>query len=217
MSVYTKHSDIWKEIAGNPDFTSEASTGLPYAGGVYVCGFKNYWLLVGRDETTSLWKTNQTDSPGTSSTDDGLANTNSINNTTHPAARWCKTYTSNVIGPWSSGQGYLPSIEELYVIYLNRTKLNSMHWIGTTIGTGIYWSSTQAQMLPEGGWTSYALNFSNGNVIAVNKCELGSGHGYSIRVRTGATGDHVSVHTISPYQLTQNPIHRVRAVKRILI
>jgi len=67
-----------------------------------------------------------------------------------------KTWCTNVGAKW-----YMPSPDELKLIYNNKAKLNStLSSIGATkLSSGSYWSST--------GYTSnsaYGISFSNGNV-----------------------------------------------------
>ena len=72
--------------------TAPKATGMYVSGGIYLGIFSTYHLIVStyNYETTKQWKTANTTS-GTASTTDGLANTNAINNTTHPAAYYCAT------------------------------------------------------------------------------------------------------------------------------
>ena len=66
------------------------------------------------------------------------------------AKTWCSNYGTG----W-----YLPSLDELRVIYNQKSAINSTLSAGgyTTLGTGYYWSST------EGSYgTAYPLHFSNG-------------------------------------------------------
>lgn len=79
-------------------------------------GVATHGLIVAPDanSTTSQFKTTNTDSPGTGSTYDGLANTNSMNNASHPAAQYCAGLSIGGFTDW-----YLPALYELDIAYQN--------------------------------------------------------------------------------------------------
>ena len=73
----------------------------------------------------------------------------------YPAFKWCDDYGTD----W-----YLPSINELRVVYRNKSTIDStLSAMGYTIlGTSYYWSSTEGSNYYDIG-NSYYLDFSNGN------------------------------------------------------
>ena len=116
--------------------TASLVLGASSHGGIYVGIFSSpYHLIVSTYdyETSKQWKTTLTSTSGTSSTTDGLANTNAMNNTTHPAAYYCATSMDGVGGytDW-----YLPSKNELNHLYVNRSLIKGY-------ASAIYWSSTE--------------------------------------------------------------------------
>ena len=98
--------------------------GESYAGGYFAGqisyngdGVATHNLVVaplssGQLQTT--WKTSNTISYGTFSDVDGLANSDSMNNTSHPSAYFCRGLTIGGYTDW-----YLPAKNELEVLYYN--------------------------------------------------------------------------------------------------
>ena len=131
--------------------TAPKATGMYVSGGIYLGIFSTYHLIVStfNYETTRQWKTTNTSTSGTSSTTDGLANTNAMNNTTHPAAYYCATSVDGVggVSDW-----YLPARDELNIVY----RFASTGIVGNYASAG-YWSSTETSAT-----YSWYQNFSNG-------------------------------------------------------
>ena len=110
------------------------------------------------DQTTSaaiLWNNGSFTSTGATGTNIGmgLSNTNTIITSQGPtstdyAAGLARAYTGGGFTDW-----YLPSINELGKLYLNRVLIG-----GFASGNTNYWSSTE-----ESGFFSYYFDFSNGN------------------------------------------------------
>ena len=114
--------------------TAPKGPGVYVSGGIYLGIFSTYHLLVStyNYETYLQWKTTNTSS-GTTDVNDGLANTNAMGNTTHPAAYYCWLTMDGVggVNDW-----YLPAKNELNMIYES----------GGVVGgrsRDLYWSSTE--------------------------------------------------------------------------
>lgn len=98
--------------------------GQPFGGGYYAGqistagnGVADYYLVVGplaSAQSTQIWKTSNTDSPGTSSNINGPANSTAMNDASHPAAQFCEGLTIGGYSDW-----YMPSINEIEVCYYN--------------------------------------------------------------------------------------------------
>lgn len=94
--------------------------GDPMGGGFYV-GKMNYSgltynLIVAAQatETALAWKTAATADAGPISLYDGLANSNSINDASHPAAQYCRAYTGGGNNDW-----YLGARDEMELLFRN--------------------------------------------------------------------------------------------------
>ena len=134
-----------------------ARIGQQCAGGTFTglnrIGDYIYGIIVAPKSTEvkieqKLRSTNKS-TPGTRSTVDGLANTNSMNNLEHPAAHYCKTLSVSGFNDW-----YLPSKNELEISYRNlkpSTKNNCVRVNSTAKGnlkaaTGTNLSSIPASL-----------------------------------------------------------------------
>jgi hypothetical protein len=126
-------------------------------GGYYLGVFNNNHVIVApkSTEVTRQWKTTQTATSGTASTTDGLANSNAMNNTTHPAANYCRTLTTGDYTDW-----YLPAKDEISFLYQNRANMPS----GQGFVSGDYWSSTEYSST--NAWNQH---FSDGSQDFYNK------------------------------------------------
>ena len=124
-------------------------------------------LIVNKNESTAVWQATATLTNATR-TEDGAYNTGLMLNS--PAA----TYVTSLGTGW-----YLPSIDELALLYYNRFSVNKALRAGgftllSTIGT--YWSSTE-----RASTRAFFLFFYTGFIDATNKVN----HTYSVRaVRT---------------------------------
>lgn len=129
--------------------TAPITGGLWLGGGIYLGVFSTWNLFAStvQYEESLQWKITNTSTTGTTSVTDGLANTNAMNNTTHPAAYYCATTMDGVGG---FNDWYLPSKNELNFIYLNR------HFLDKFIAY-YYWSSTDNTSL-----NSWGQEFYNG-------------------------------------------------------
>lgn len=91
------------------------------------------------------WKTANTATSGTDSLTNGLANSNAMNVSDHPAAYFCRGLAIAGLTDW-----YLPAKDELNVVYTNRSSI-----IGTDaidIDATFYWSSTQRADALSNAW-----------------------------------------------------------------
>ena len=120
-------------------------------------------------EVSRIWKNVNTDTPNTSDKKDGLANTYAMivanqqapSVIVHAAANYCADYRGAGYSDW-----YLPSEDELYLMYANRRSLADLQ-----ISDSNYWSSTQTSA-------------SNAQVVYMfNGARFTNGKSYSYLVR----------------------------------
>lgn len=104
--------------------------GTPFGGGFYAGRIaidgQTYALVVAPKadgETRLPWKTEWTATAGTSSLNDGLANSEEMNDDAHPAAQFCRGLTIGGFSDW-----YLPSRDELEVLYRNLKPTDAENW-----------------------------------------------------------------------------------------
>ena len=98
-----------------PTVIGQAFGGGFYAGKIrYADG--DYIIIVAPKsaETTLAHKTANSATAGTSSYHDGLVNSNSMNNATHPAAQYCRAYNGGGFTDW-----HLPARDQLELLYRN--------------------------------------------------------------------------------------------------
>lgn len=145
--IYVKHLGVWKEVGG----PRPLSVGDPFEGG-YVASIdeiSNYYEILiiaakSAQRATLRWKETNTTTTLATSTTDGWANTNAMNNTDHPAAKYCRDYQGGGFNDW-----YLPASLELYQIWLNlppngeATPALFKTGGAQSMSPQRYWSSTQ--------------------------------------------------------------------------
>jgi hypothetical protein len=111
----------WAELAFRtadqflPTVIGQAFGGGFYAGKIrYADG--DYIIIVAPKsaETSLSHKAANSATAGTSSYHDGLANSNSMNNATHPAAQYCRAYNGGGFTDW-----HLPARDQLELLYRN--------------------------------------------------------------------------------------------------
>lgn len=107
-------------------------------GGGYYAGVMRYadgdYILITAPkaaETSLTQKTTNTATAGTSSYHDGLANSNAMNNATHPAAQYCRGYAGGGFNDW-----YLPARDELEVLYRYLKPSTSTNYTGARNESG---------------------------------------------------------------------------------
>lgn len=160
--IYVMDQGVWKEVGGGK---------IPYIGEPFEGGYllsvdvkpDSIEILIIADksaEASLQWKTSNTSTSGTSSQTDGWANTNAMNNTSHPAAKYCRDYRGGGFSDW-----YLPAKSELNLFWLNIAPGNSATPIAFQTGGAqalavptYYWSSTENSAL-----TAWRQRFSDGS------------------------------------------------------
>lgn len=102
------------------------------------------------------WKTTNTCTTNAACQSDGWRNSTCNNNTTHPAIRFTKTRSINGFSDW-----YLASLcENHQCMYLYRNSFAD----GADMGSGIYWSSTEAAAA-----SAYVTYYINGQIQNCDK------------------------------------------------
>lgn len=99
---------------------TEPYFGMPMGGGFYAGNVQQadgvYLVIVAPKaaETSLAWKNERTATTGTTSQNNGLANSDAMNNASHAAAQYCRAYNGGGFSDW-----YLPAKDELEVCYRN--------------------------------------------------------------------------------------------------
>lgn len=214
-------SSAWGEYS----FTTKAefftfdpsSVGLPYGGGYYagkiVTGGVTYALIVAPKaqggETQLAWKTSNTTTAGTTSINDGLANTNAMiaaGASAHPAANFCNNLSINGYDDW-----YLPAKDELEILYrylkptINANNTSSGANTSSVPTTGNYTSGSPAQ-------TSVTIFKTGNSEVFITSSPYWSSTEYSSSngwIQFFTSGDQVNVNKTNT--------GRVRGVRRIAI
>jgi hypothetical protein len=158
--------------------------GTAYAGGFFagkiVINGLNYALVVAPkasgENASKIWNATNTTTAGTLSLNDGLSNSNAMNNASHPAAQFCRALTIGGYSDW-----YLPSRDELEIVYrnckpgstANSTYVNRINSIGAGNGSDTNNNGHNANSLPAGAaytasnpTTSVSLAYATGNAEA---------------------------------------------------
>lgn len=130
--------------------------GQAYGGGYYAgaiaYGGKNYKIIIAPSAADTLgiqWKTVDTETTGTDSTDDGMANSVAMDNAAHPAAQYCLSYVSDGFADW-----YMPATAELNLFWLNLSPVNPATPAAFRTGGGQALSETEFYLAS----TQYNLN-----------------------------------------------------------
>ncbi|MDH0156486.1 DUF1566 domain-containing protein [Stutzerimonas stutzeri] len=128
----------WAELAFRtadqflPTVIGQAFGGGFYAGKIrYADG--DYIIIVAPKaaETSLSHKTANSATAGTSSYHDGLANSNNMNNATHPAAQYCRAYNGGGFTDW-----HLPARDQLELLYRNLKPDTTANYTGTRAEAG---------------------------------------------------------------------------------
>jgi hypothetical protein len=145
-------SGIFLASVGASYKAAPPTIGQAYGGGYYAGTFTDagvlYYLIVAPkasgESTSKQWKTSRTADTGASSETNGPLNTSNTNDTSHPAAYFCKGLTIGGFSDW-----YLPARNELLVMFNLGPEVAPVAAFQTggseafSIGTARYWSSTE--------------------------------------------------------------------------
>lgn len=133
VSVTTKAAFV-------PTVIGEAFGGGYYAGKVKFADGDYYIIAAPKAaETFLMEKTTSNSTSGTLSKHDGLANSNAMNNSSHPAAQYCRSYTGGGFSDW-----YLPARDELELLYRNFKPSTSLNATGERPESGSHGYNTNS-------------------------------------------------------------------------
>ena len=169
-----------KQLAEMLDVTELPALGLPFAGGFfageYVLNGDRYALVVapkaeGEKLNVEYKKKSLGTADCTDSDDDGVTNSEIINNANHPAVQFCRSLRAGGFDDW-----YLPSRDELMRIWMalgpNRKNTPELFRSGGTeaFGDRWYWSSTEYASYPLLAWLVYFGNGSQSSYSKYHSC-----------------------------------------------
>ena len=158
-----------KQLAEKLNVIAPPALGLPFAGGFFAGEFvlegERYVLVVapkaeGQKKAVEYKKKDRSTADGTDSDDDGLANSERINDANHPAAQFCRSLKIGEFDDW-----YLPSRDELAMLWRNlgprRKNSSDLFREGgaEAFETAWYWSSTENASYSTNAWI---VHFNNG-------------------------------------------------------
>jgi len=165
-----------KQLAEKVEVIEVPVIGLPFAGGFFAGELaldgERYALVVapkakGEKLKLEYKKKSLGTSDGTDNDDDGLSNSERINNANHPAAQFCRSLKIGGFDDW-----YLPSRDELMRIWMglgpNRKNTPVLFKAGgaEAFEDCWYWSSTEYASFSDGAWVIF---FSGGGQTNGNK------------------------------------------------
>lgn len=161
-----------------------AAFGGGFFAGEMIVGGQRYALVVapkvGGEEAKLQYKTTN-NHDGADSDDDGLANSERLNDTGHPAAQFCRSLQISGFDDW-----YLPSRDELAMLCRNlgptRKTTPALFKSGNTdaFEEDWYWSSTEHASYSDGAWyvdfsyggQNYGYKDNFGGVRAVRRLKI---------------------------------------------
>ena len=159
-----------------PDTIGEYYQGGYYIGNIVIpSGFDEgtYAVLMGGPATQQIlqWKTANNDTPGTSSTVDGMANTLAMiaaGPELHPAANYCANLEHETFSDF-----YLPSKDEFYLAYTNRAALAALGLEAQNSWTSTQYSASNAWYLqPVSGSQNITSKSNSYRVRPVRRLKL---------------------------------------------
>lgn len=164
---YALHAKTAESVTGGS--SNDFYLGQDTLGGIvfyiYIGSDGNqHGLIVNKNESTAQWQSTSTTTNATRSWD-GVYNTGLM--TSSPAANYVNGLTDGGFTDW-----YLPSIDELSILWHNRFHVNNaLNAGGFTLlsNTSLYWSSTESS-------ATYAFTFNYGNATSNTKTST-----YSVR------------------------------------
>lgn len=114
--IYVRDGGVWKEVSGKRFVPGEPMYG-GFFGGLAAYTSGTIFALIIADKSVEVsrrWKSTRTNTSGTASDTNGLANSNSMNNSSHPAAKYCLDLVHNDYDDW-----YLGAPDEYKIISVN--------------------------------------------------------------------------------------------------
>lgn len=158
-----------EQLAEKMNLMEIPAVGLPFDGGFFAGEIllhgERYALVVapkaeGEKLNVEYKSKDRSTTDGTSSDDDGLANSETINDANHPAAQFCRSLRIGGHDDW-----YQPSRDELIRIWMalgpNRKNTPELFRAGgaEAFQPNWYWSSTEHASYSSGAWV---VDFSGG-------------------------------------------------------
>ena len=192
-----------------PTVAGQAYQGGFFAGKIVVGG-STYALVVAPkasgENTSKQWKISNDTTAGTLSLNDGLSNSNAMNNASHPAAQFCRALTIGGYSDW-----YLPAKDELEILYRYLKPDSTVN--GTSYGANSNSLPVGAAYTTSNPTTSVSAAYVTGGAEAFS-----AGNYYWSSTEDSATfawGQYFS--TGSQYLNAKTGNYYVRAVRKVLI
>lgn len=191
-----------------PTVIGQAFGGGYYAGKINQGGTQYYLIVAPKasGQAYKQWKTSQTSTPNTTSVIDGPANSNAMNNASHPAAQFCKGLTIGGYTDW-----YMPALNELEVCYYFLKP--------TTEANAPGWGANANAVSPEPISTGYTT--SNPAQTSATIFRLGGSESFG-DVEVWCSTEQIATHAYLPYfgngiqgNFGKTGTFYVRAVRRV--
>lgn len=206
----------WAQIAATTKATFLPTVpGEPYGGGFYAGTMRydgsDYLLIVApqSSEASKLRKTSNTGTMNTLSVVDGLANTNAMDDTNHPAAQHCRSYAGGGFNDW-----YLPAKHELELCYRNLKPSGDANRTGANMYVNPYSVPEGAAYSASSPSQTTAAAFRSGGAEAFSTVEYWNSTSSSTTSGYGRTKSFLDGYE---YEYPSSSSRRVRPVRRIKI